>query len=94
MPTHPHSRDETPSTYFVGDRSSKDELTRLTIQEHMVTTSMGGTLPEQTNTSGLRRILDVACGPGGWLISVAKEYPTISHLVLRSSLVVRKRIGL
>ncbi|HET8840621.1 MAG TPA: class I SAM-dependent methyltransferase [Ktedonobacteraceae bacterium] len=81
MPPHPHSRDETPSTYFVGDRSNKDELTRLTIQEQMVTTSMGGVLPEQTNTSGLRRILDVACGPGGWLISVAKEYPAISQLV-------------
>jgi ubiquinone/menaquinone biosynthesis C-methylase UbiE len=47
----------------------------------MVTTSMGGILPEQTNTSGLRRILDVACGPGGWLISVAKESPAISQLV-------------
>jgi ubiquinone/menaquinone biosynthesis C-methylase UbiE len=81
MPPHPHSHDETPSTYFVGDRSSKDELTRLTIQERMVTASMGGLLPEQTNTSGLRRILDVACGPGGWLIAVAKQYPAISHLV-------------
>lgn len=81
MPTSPHSRDETPSTYFVGDRSNKDELTRLTIQEQMVTTSMGGILPEQADTSSLQQVLDVACGPGGWLISAAKAYPTISQLV-------------
>lgn len=81
MPPRPHSHDETPSTYFAGDSSNKHELARLTIQEQMVTTSMGGVLPEQTDISGLRRILDVACGPGGWLISVAREYPTISHLI-------------
>lgn len=81
MPNTPHSRDETPSTYFVADRSSKDELIRLTIQEQMVTASMGGLMPEQRDTNNLRSVLDAACGPGGWLIAVAKAYPTISRLV-------------
>ena len=47
------------STYFVQDRHSKEELTRLTIQERMITQSMGGALPEQTNSVSFRRVLDV-----------------------------------
>lgn len=81
MPTPPHSRGEHPSTYYVTDPTSKDELARLTIQEQMVTTSMGGIFPEQANTDNLRRVLDIACGPGGWLIAAAKAYPTIPRLV-------------
>ena len=30
------------STYFVQDRHNKEEITRLTIQERMITQSMGG----------------------------------------------------
>jgi ubiquinone/menaquinone biosynthesis C-methylase UbiE len=80
MPTHPHSRDELPSTYVVADPTSKEELTRLTIQEQMVTTSMGGILPEQADPTIFRSVLDVGCGPGGWLLATAKAYPMISKL--------------
>ncbi|HEX7735476.1 MAG TPA: class I SAM-dependent methyltransferase, partial [Ktedonobacteraceae bacterium] len=71
---------EHPSTYFVQDRSNVDELTRLKIQDRLVTASMGGPLPEQSNPASLRRVLDVACGTGGWLLEVAKTYPSISML--------------
>lgn len=81
MPTPANSRGENPSTYFVEERFSKDEFARLTIQEQMTTSRMGGVLPEQTDPADLRRILDVACGPGGWLITTAQTYPTISELV-------------
>jgi len=80
MPTHRHTRDGTPSTYVVADPASKDELTRLTIQEQMVTTSMGGVLPEQADPTIFKSILDVGCGPGGWLLATAKAYPMISKL--------------
>lgn len=71
-------KDELPSTYFVPDRRNKDEMTRLTIQDRMLTTSMGGVLPEQADPESLGRVLDLACGTGGWAIEVARTYPTIS----------------
>lgn len=78
-PTNP--RREHPSTYFVQDRSSEEELKRLHIQDQTITASMGGVLPEQPNPAIFQRVLDVGCGTGGWLIEVAKTYPSISLLV-------------
>lgn len=68
-------RTEYSSTYFVFDRNSKEELRRLTIQDQMITTEMGGVLPEQLNPADFHRMLDIGCGTGGWLIEAAKAYP-------------------
>ena len=73
-------RNELPSTYFVQDRQSKDELARLTIQDQMITKAMGGVLPEQPDPSIFHRILDVGCGSGNWSVEVARTY-TASLLV-------------
>src|ERR1700738_5459467 len=62
MPDHEH-----PSTYFVQNRSSEEEMTRLQIQDQMVTTSMGGVLPEQSDPTIFQRVLDVGCGTGWWV---------------------------
>ncbi|HLZ55574.1 MAG TPA: methyltransferase domain-containing protein [Ktedonosporobacter sp.] len=78
-PTNP--RREHPSAYFVQDRSNEDEMTRLRLQDQMITTGMGGVLPEQTDPTRFRRVLDVGCGTGGWLIETAKTYPNISLLI-------------
>ena len=78
-PTEPPR--EHPSTYIVQDRSNLDEMTRLEVQDRMITTGMGGTLPELADHSHLRRVLDVGCGTGDWLIETAKTYPTIEKLV-------------
>jgi ubiquinone/menaquinone biosynthesis C-methylase UbiE len=72
---------EHPSTYFVQDRSSKEELQRLQIQDHLLTTTMGGVLPEQPDTIQFKRVLDIGCGPGGWLIDMAREYPDCEVLI-------------
>ncbi len=69
---------EHPSTYFVQDRENQQELTRLTIQDQMVTTAMGGLLSEQPDPTLFRRVLDVGCGAGGWIIEAAKTYPSMS----------------
>ena len=79
MPNHLEPRkSELESTYFVQDRRNKEELARLTMQDHMITTSMGGVLPEQTDPTIFHHALDVACGTGGWAIEAAKVYPTMS----------------
>ena len=71
-------KSELQSTYFVQDRRKKEEFTRLTIQDHMITTSMGGVLPEQPDPTIFHHALDVACGTGGWAIEAAKVYPSMS----------------
>src|SRR5579859_4013992 len=78
-PTDP--RREHPSTYFVPDRSNEEELTRLRIQDGMITAAMGGVLPEQPDPTIFRRVLDVGCGPGDWLIEAARTYPSMSLLI-------------
>src|SRR5436853_5817963 len=71
-------QNETPSTYMVQDRKDQRELTRLMIQDHIITVSIGGVLPEQVDPTAFHRVLDVGCGTGGWLIEAARTYPTMS----------------
>jgi ubiquinone/menaquinone biosynthesis C-methylase UbiE len=81
MPISPEPKREHPSTYFVEDRSNQEELKRLQIQDHMLTTGMGGVLPEQPDPTRFPRVLDVGCGVGDWLIELAKTTPTCTLLV-------------
>jgi tRNA G46 methylase TrmB len=74
-------RRENPNTYFVQDRSSEEEAHRLQVQDRMTTAGMGGVLPEQTDPTIFRRVLDVGCGTGWWLIEAAKTYPSMSLLI-------------
>ncbi len=78
--TEPHRppKREQASTYVVQDRQNRQELQRLTAQDELATTVMGGVLPEQPNRETIHRILDVGCGTGGWAIEVAKTNPHIS----------------
>lgn len=74
-------RDEYQGTYVVLNRNSQEELRRLAIQDQMITTAMRGVLPEQSHPETLRRVLDIGCGPGNWLIEAAKTYPEIEKLI-------------
>ena len=71
-------KNENPSTYFVQDRKNEEELTRLMIQDKMITAGMGGVLSEQADPTVFRRVLDIGCGTGGWSIEAAKTYPMMS----------------
>lgn len=75
------ARREHPSTYFVQDRSNLEELERVRLQDQMITKAMGGVLPEQAEPERFRRVLDVGCGTGGWLMEAARTYPTMVELV-------------
>ncbi len=77
-PIDPRGRDN-PSTYFVEDRSNEAEMIRLMIQDQLVTAGMGGPLAEQPNPGSLHHILDIGCGPGGWVLETAATY---SHMLL------------
>jgi tRNA G46 methylase TrmB len=77
----PEKLRERPSTYFLQNQSKQEEIARLELQDKMLTLSMGGVLPELADPTRLRRVLDVGCGTGGWLIETAKQYPTIEKLV-------------
>jgi len=61
------------NTYILGH--SVTEMVRLTEQDRHFTESMGGLLPEQADLSGINRVLDVACGPGGWVLALAQANP-------------------
>ncbi len=76
-PLEPH-KNELHSTYIVQDRQNQEELARLVIQDQMMTTSMGGVLPEQDDLTKIHAVLDVACGTGGWAIEAAKTYPEMT----------------
>lgn len=52
-------------------------MARLTDQDRLITKGMGGLFPERSDLSGIHRILDIGCGPGGWALEVAYAYPEI-----------------
>src|SRR5437667_9447465 len=61
---------------YFSDTESGAEMARLIDQDHLITQGMGGLLSERNNDfSGIRRILDIGCGPGGWALEVAFAYP-------------------
>jgi ubiquinone/menaquinone biosynthesis C-methylase UbiE len=52
------------------------EVARLLERNVFINNAMGGALPEQANLEGITRILDIGCGPGGWVVDVAHSYPS------------------
>ncbi len=71
------------------DAENAAEMARLMVQEQVITRAMGGVLPEQTDLSAIHQVLDIGCGPGGWILNLAQEYPhmqgtgiDISHLMI------------
>lgn len=74
---HTPDEDVTASTQYVIDAENAAEMARLIIQDRLLTTAMGGPFAEQQDLSHLHRVLDIACGPGGWLLDVASHF---SHI--------------
>src|SRR6266568_4460534 len=56
---------------YIFDADSTTELARLINQERMTTQAMGGPLSGISDPEVLRNILDLGCGPGGWVLDVA-----------------------
>lgn len=62
---------------YVFDPESVAEMGRLMNQDRMVTHAMGGPLTGIDDTSSFRQVLDLACGPGGWVLDVAFAHPDV-----------------
>src|SRR5689334_5681912 len=64
---------------YILDPESPTELARLIHFDQVVTRAMGGPLAEQppTTIASMQRLLDLACGPGGWVLDVAYDNPHI-----------------
>ena len=77
---HSQQKNENQSTYVIYDNQQKNEILRLTEQDSTVTRGMGGVLAEQADPAAFQHILDVACGPGSWIIEAAQMYPNISFV--------------
>jgi ubiquinone/menaquinone biosynthesis C-methylase UbiE len=65
------------NTYFL-DPENGAEMARLQHQDRMFTYGMGGLRPEVGNNfNGIRSLLDIGCGPGGWILDVAQANPKL-----------------
>ena len=79
MPSSSNSKkSSSASTYVVHDKKQKAELLRLALQSRMITKAMGGVLAEQSDPSSFHRVLDVACGTGGWVLEAVQTYPEMN----------------
>jgi ubiquinone/menaquinone biosynthesis C-methylase UbiE len=62
-----------PKSTYVFDPESPEELTRLLAMDRITTKAMGGPLGNLPDLPENADVLDVACGPGGWVLDVALE---------------------
>lgn len=62
--------------YFV-DQERMEEMVRLVKQAHLFDHSITSLYPERAGAQAAtyRHILDVACGPGNWILTLAERYP-------------------
>jgi ubiquinone/menaquinone biosynthesis C-methylase UbiE len=66
--------DSNPNTYIF-DAENTTELARLINQERVTTQAMGGPLVGIPDPIKLRNVIDLGCGPGGWVLDVAFDLP-------------------
>lgn len=62
---------------YVLDPESPAEMARLIQLDRFMTKGMGGPLAGVNDFSSIHNVLDMACGPGGWVLDVAFEHPEI-----------------
>jgi len=71
-PAHTGAQTQQTSIY---DTESAAEMVRLLNKARLQMVNMGGLLPEHPDPSALHDVLDIACGPGAWLLDMARSFP-------------------
>ncbi|RAQ97745.1 class I SAM-dependent methyltransferase [Thermogemmatispora tikiterensis] len=78
QPQSAPERGPLPGATYPFNAEDEAELNRLAHQDQLITAGMGGLLPEEGQTLPAGgRVLDLACGPGGWAIGVAAAFPAV-----------------
>lgn len=70
QPQQPHE-----SGIYFSDVEHAGEMARLTKESRLLTKGWGGPFPPQIDLSTIHNVLDIACGPGEWVLHVAQHYP-------------------
>lgn len=99
---HPSSSsDSHPYEGYALEAENAAEMARLMVQDQVLTQAMGGVFSEQTDLSGIHHVLDIGCGPGGWILNVAQQHPDIravgvdiSHLMIEYATSLAQTQGL
>lgn len=65
---------QTESTYVV-DAENAAEMARVMMQARLISDDMGELFPSHLDLPTVRNVLDIACGPGQWVLDVARQYP-------------------
>ena len=74
--TQGYSQEENINQYVI-DAENATEMARLLEQDKQMTGCMGGVFSERRpeEFSSIKQVLDLACGPGGWVHDVADSFP-------------------
>jgi ubiquinone/menaquinone biosynthesis C-methylase UbiE len=73
-----------PSDY-VADAETAQEMVRLLEQDMLLTQAVSGLLPPDIDPAAVHDVLDIGCGPGGWVLDVGKAFPHIHVTGIDSS---------
>lgn len=71
---HPNASNE---SAYVLEPGGAAEMARLMRQDQLLTQGMGGIFPEGPDLTDVQDILDLACGPGGWVLETAYAHSDI-----------------
>jgi SAM-dependent methyltransferase len=71
-----NAMDASPANAYMFDPESPAELSRLLNQDQLQTQAMGGPFAglSETEIDNLNNVLDLGCGPGGWVLDAAFQH--------------------
>src|SRR5713226_8941398 len=64
---------------------NETEVARLLIQHRQLREFLGDILPKSLDLSNVHRVLDVACGVGGWVFDMARRHPAMQVIGIDKS---------
>jgi ubiquinone/menaquinone biosynthesis C-methylase UbiE len=70
---------------YIADSETVTEMMRLLEQDVLLTCKVSGLLPPGVDPALIHEVLDIGCGPGGWVLELAKAYPHLHVTGIDSS---------